>query len=109
MATKKQKLNFNKFFPESTTFVVLEGYAKGSDDYDVTLRLGDGSNNVTLFTTDWYKDGNAVLKALKDAVDKAIEFQEMATKMGKVESVSLIDILSKRPKKETNKKAATKK
>lgn len=104
---KKEKLSFNKFFPESTSFIVLDGFAKGSDDFDVTLKVGDGNNTVTLFTTDWYKDGKTMLKALQDAVNKAVEFQEKALNMAKVdfEERSVFDGLKvSKPKKKAAKK-----
>jgi hypothetical protein len=110
MATKKEKVNFSKFFPSSTSYVVLEGYAKGSDDFDVTLKMGDGSNQFTVFTTDWYKDGDAVLKAMREAIDKALEFQDKAAKMGKAaKPQDIFDSVFPTPKKAAPKKKATKK
>ena len=76
----KEKVSFSKFFPESTTFIVLDGYANGKDDFDVTLKIGDGSDQVTLFATDWYKNAN-LLKTLQEAVTKAVEFQNKALGM----------------------------
>lgn len=111
MATKKEKLNFSKFFPESTSYVVLEGYAKGSDDYDVTLKIGDGGERITLFTTDWYKD-DKMLKALQEAVQKALDFQQKAMKMAKVDlDIPEFDFPVVKAKRATapKKKAATKK
>lgn len=109
MATKKEKLSFSKFFPESTSYVVLEGYAKGSDDFDITLKVGDGGEHITLFATDWYNK-NGMLKAVKEAVDKALEFQEKAIKMAKVEAPkNLFEDIFPAPKKAAPKKKVAKK
>ena len=83
---KTEKLNFSKFFPESTAFVSISGEAKGSDDFHIDVKIGDGEKSVSLWTSDWYKgDPLATLKAIQEGVTKAIEFQQKALKMPKIE------------------------
>lgn len=84
---KTEKLSFSKFFPESTAFVSVSGKATASDNFSVDVKIGDGSESINLFTTDWYKDDSlATLKAIQEGITKAIEFQQKALKMPKQES-----------------------
>ena len=83
---KAEKLKFSKFFPESTSYVSITGRASAPDDFNINVRIGDGDNSVSLFTTDWYKDdGLATLKAIQEGITKAIEFQQNALKMPKID------------------------
>lgn len=81
---KTDKLKFSKFFPDSTSYVSITGRASASDDFNINVRIGDGNDSVSLFTTDWYKDdGLATLKAIQEGITKAIEFQQKAMKLPK--------------------------
>jgi hypothetical protein len=86
--TKTEKLNFSKFFPQSSAFVTVSGEAVGSDDFHVRVKIGDGDEAITIFTTDYVgNESLAALKAIQEGVAKAIEFQQKALKLPKVESV----------------------
>ena len=105
---KTEKLNFSKFFPESTAFVSISGEAKGSDDFHIDVKIGDGEKSVSLWTSDWYKgDPLATLKAIQEGVTKAIEFQQKALKMPKFDKpdpVAFWDAVEKAvPKKKAKK------
>lgn len=109
---KTEKLNFSKFFPESTAFVSINGEAKGSDDFHIDVKIGDGEKSVSLWTSDWYKgDPVATLKAIQEGVTKALEFQQKALKMPKMEirDVRPWDNFIKDSVVPATKKAATKK
>ena len=83
---KSEKLNFSKFFPDSTSFVSVSGSALGADDFSVNVKIGDGDSAVSIFTSDWFKDDSlATLKAIQEGVTKAIEFQQKALKLPKVD------------------------
>ena len=82
--TKTEKLNFSKFFPDSTSYVSVSGSAIGSDDFSVNVKIGDGNESISIFASDWYKDDAlATLKAIQEGVTKAIEFYEKALKLPK--------------------------
>ena len=82
---KTEKLNFSKFFPESTSFVSVTGSAVSPDDFNVSVKIGDGSESISIFTSDWYKDDAlSTLKAIQEGVQKAIEFHQKALKLPKV-------------------------
>ena len=84
--TKTEKLNFSKFFPDSTSYVSVSGSAIGSDDFSVNVKIGDGNESISIFASDWYKDDAlATLKAIQEGVTKAIEFQQKALKLPKVD------------------------
>jgi hypothetical protein len=81
---KTEKLSFSKFFPESTAYVSVSGKATASDNFNIDVKIGDGSESISLFTTDWYKDDSlATLKAIQEGITKAIEFQQKALKLPK--------------------------
>ena len=108
---KSEKLNFSKFFPDSTSFVSVSGSALGADDFSVNVKIGDGDSAVSIFTSDWFKDDSlATLKAIQEGVTKAIEFQQKALKMPKIDvpfSGRLWDVAEKKttaPKKKAAKK-----
>jgi len=82
---KTEKLNFSKFFPESTAYVSVSGKATASDNFNIDVKIGDGNESISLFTTDWYKDdGLATLKAIQEGVQKAIDFHQKALSLPKV-------------------------
>ena len=83
---KTEKLSFSKFFPESTAYVSVSGKATASDNFNIDVKIGDGSESISVFTTDWYKDDSlATLKAIQEGITKAIEFQQKALKLPKQE------------------------
>ena len=84
--SKTEKLSFSKFFPESTAYVSVSGKATASDNFNIDVKIGDGSESISLFTTDWYKDdGLATLKAIQEGVQKAIDFHQKALSLPKIE------------------------
>jgi hypothetical protein len=112
--TKIEKLSFSKFFPQTTSYVSVTGHATSPEDFSVNVKIGDGDEAVSLFTTDWYKDdGLATLKAIQEGVQKAIEFHQKALKMPKVEVPEHWSIWDESPVgngvKEAKQKAAAKK
>jgi hypothetical protein len=91
MTSKKQTINFNKFFPEDNAFVSLSGmYNPTADgifdeefDLDLTIQSATG-RFVNLYA--WLLDKEEALKQLKaihEATGKAIEFYEAAAKAKK--------------------------
>ena len=83
---KTEKLSFSKFFPESTAYVSVSGKATAPDNFNIDVKIGDGSESISLFTTDWYKDdGLATLKAIQEGVQKAIDFHQKVLSLPKVE------------------------
>jgi hypothetical protein len=83
---KTEKLSFSKFFPESTAYVSVSGKATSPDNFNIDVKIGDGSESISLFTTDWYKDDSlATLKAIQEGVQKAIDFHQKALSLPKIE------------------------
>ena len=83
---KTEKLSFSKFFPESTAYVSVSGNATSPDNFNIDVKIGDGSESISLFTTDWYKDDSlATLKAIQEGVQKAIDFHQKALSLPKIE------------------------
>ena len=80
---KAEKINFSKFFPETTNFVVVTGSATSPSDFDLTVEIGDGSDKATYYVSDWIKGDLTSLKAIQEGVTKAIEFYEKALKLPK--------------------------
>ncbi len=89
MATKKQaakKISFNKFFPEDSSFVTLNGkfnpeatsLSRLMGDLDVDLVIQNGTGQyINLYT--WLGEHTTTLKHLKaiqEATTKAIKFIE---------------------------------
>lgn len=84
--TTKKKISFNKFFPESDSFVTLTGnYDPASaasnifmDDFDLDLTIQTATGRfINLYT--WLDEQNATLtqlKAIHEATGKAIQFIE---------------------------------
>lgn len=82
---KAEKLNFSKFFPDSTSFVSVSGSAVGSDDFNLNVKIGDGENAVTIYASEWFKDDAlAHLKAIQEGVQKAIDFHQKALSLPKL-------------------------
>lgn len=84
MTTKKQTVNFNKFFPDDDFYVALSGVldpkADVYDMLDMNLTIQNGTNRAINFYT-WFSDNGATLKQLKainEATSKAIKFLEEA-------------------------------
>ena len=73
---KADKIEFSKFFPQTTSFVVVTGAAEGSDDFNISVEIGDGSDKVTFYLSDWFgnKNGVASLKAIQEGIQKALDF-----------------------------------
>ncbi len=102
---KTEKLNFSKFFPQSTSYVSVTGNATSPEDFSVNVKIGDGSESISLFTTDWYKDdGLATLKAIQEGVQKAIDFHQKALSLPKVEAPSLFPLWETPAKMKTPKR-----
>lgn len=79
MGTRKVK--YSKFFADGCSFVSVIGRVRGSNDYDVTLNIGDGNSKVEFFLSDFYKtEALAQLKAIQEGVKVAIEFYESCSK-----------------------------
>lgn len=82
---KTEKLNFSKFFPDSTSFVSVTGSAVSPDDFNVSVKIGDGSESISIYASDWYKDDAlSTLKAIQEGVQKAIDFHQKALGLPKL-------------------------
>jgi hypothetical protein len=91
MTTKKQTVNFSKFFPDDNAFVTLSGVfnpkADGifDEEFDLDLTIQSAGGRFVNFYS-WLCDKDAALKQLKainEATGKAIEFYEAAAKAKK--------------------------
>jgi len=86
MTTKKQTINFSKFFPEDNAFVSLSGMfdpkADGifDEEFDLDLTIQSaGGRFINLYS--WLVDKDSALKQMKaihEATGKAIKFYEDA-------------------------------
>jgi hypothetical protein len=82
MTTKKQTVNFNKFFPDDNAFVTLKGAFNPladsifDDEFDLDLTIQSATGRfVNLYS--WVGQEDETLKHLKaihEATGKAIEF-----------------------------------
>jgi hypothetical protein len=81
---KSEKLNFSKFFPDSTDFVVVSGYATSPEDYDVKIKIGSGDDRVSFYLSDWLKGDLNSLKAIQEGIQKAIDFHQKALSLPKL-------------------------
>jgi len=111
---KTEKLNFSKFFPDTTNFIVVSGEAKSPTDFDLSVKIGDGTDQACFYLSDWMNSGDlSALKAIQEGINKAIEFHAKALKLPKVETgVFPWEVSAKKakPAKATaSKKATTKK
>jgi hypothetical protein len=96
-----RKVKYSKFFPDSCSFVSVVGRVRGSDDYDVSLDIGDGNVKVNFFLSDFYKvEALAQLKAIQEGVRVAIEFYESSSKSPATKEKPA----AKKPKKVASKK-----
>lgn len=73
---KADKIEFSKFFPQTTSFVVVTGAAEGSDEFNISVEIGDGSDKVSFYLSDWFggKNNVASLKAIQEGIQKALDF-----------------------------------
>ena len=100
MTTKKQTVNFNKFFPEDNAFVSLSGMfnpnADGifDEEFDLDLTIQSaGGRFINLYS--WMTDKDSALqqmKAIHEATGKAIEFYEAAAKAKKEKKAKPIKV-----------------
>ena len=82
---KTEKLNFSKFFPESTSYVSVTGSAVSPDDFSLNVKIGDGDESISIFASDWFKDDAlSHLKAIQEGVQKAIDFHQKALGLPKL-------------------------
>ena len=82
---KTEKLNFSKFFPDSTSFISVSGSAVSPEDFSVNVKIGDGSESISIFASDWYKDDAlSHLKAIQEGIQKAIDFHQKALNLPKL-------------------------
>lgn len=112
-----EKVSFAKFFPESQQYVVIRGKASSPSDFGLTVDIGDGENKSTFYLDPWSnRDSSAILKAMSDAVQQALEFYEKALRLPAMPSTekipydSLYQMFNKeKPAKAAKKPAAKKK
>ena len=91
MTSKKQTINFSKFFPDDNAFVNLKGVfnplavSPFDDEFDLDLTIQTATNrSVNLYA--WVTSNDETLKQLKaihEATGKAIEFYETVAKAKK--------------------------
>jgi hypothetical protein len=91
MTSKKQTVNFSKFFPEDNAFISLSGmfnpnakdFLDEEFDLDLTIQSA-GGRFINLYS--WLDTNESTLKQMKaihEATGKAIEFYESAAKAKK--------------------------
>ena len=72
MRKSKEKVSFNKFFPEDNQFVNLQGNYWDHDNWEVNVTVSGGARDyVYLWVTDYDKNADAFLNELATAVSKA--------------------------------------
>jgi hypothetical protein len=82
---KAEKLNFSKFFPNTTSFVSVSGSAASPDDFNINVKIGDGDSAVSIYASEWFKDDAlAHLKAIQEGIQKAIDFHQKALGLPKL-------------------------
>lgn len=102
---KTEKLNFSKFFPQSTAFVSITGEAVSPDDFSVNVKIGDGSESISIFASDWYKDDAlSQLKAIQEGIQKAIDFHQKALSLPKLQVPEVWSSWDNTPKAKTAKR-----
>lgn len=92
--TKKNKINFNKFFPQINGFITVEGKQTTAEEWDLSVVLQNGTgHHINIWASDWLGTGHEVLylKALKEAVDKSIQFVEKCQAEKKAAKKVVID------------------
>jgi hypothetical protein len=74
-----EKVSFSKFFPDTQSFVVVKGMAKGLDDFWMQLDIGDGVEKASFNITEYNrKQSVEMLKAMQKAIQESLEFFESA-------------------------------
>lgn len=101
---KTEKLNFSKFFPESTDHIVVSGFANSADDFDLTVKIGSGGDQVSFYLSDWLKGDLASLKAIQEGVQKAIDFHQKALSLPKVKVPEVWSVWENEPKAKATKR-----
>jgi hypothetical protein len=97
---KSEKLNFSKFFPESTSFVSVSGSAIAADDFSINVKIGDGDSAVSIYASEWFKDDAlAHLKAIQEGIQKAIDFHQKALGLPKLNTSETWSIWDNEPTK----------
>ena len=115
-----EKVNFSKFFPTSQQFVVIKGTAKSPTDFNMSVDIGDGVEKASFYVDQFgYKDNLNMMKAMRDAMQQALEFYEKAMVLPELKSDKatflpfggLVSNKKEAPKKKAavKKKAAAKK
>lgn len=110
----KEKVEFSKFLPSSQQFIVIKGSASSPNDFSLNIDIGDGSDKASFYIDDHYfKDGVVMLRAMRDAFQKSLEFYEKAMKLPvetpEKSNVIWEDLFSKKVQKPAKKKATSKK
>lgn len=74
----KDKINFNKFFPDENSFINVDGAFTDATDWWVDLTLQTGLRESTQLWVSDYKPQDSLkqLRALLEATEKAIAFAE---------------------------------
>ncbi len=109
-----EKVNFSKFFPTSQQFVVIKGTAKSPTDFNMSVDIGDGVEKASFYVDQFgYKDNLNMMKAMRDAMQQALEFYEKAMVLPELKSDKATFLpfggLMSNKKEEPKKKAAAKK
>ena len=121
----QEKVSFAKFFPTSQQFIVIKGEAKSPTDFNMSIDIGDGEDKASFYFDPYgYKDNINMMRAMRDAMQQALEFYEKTMRLpamkGMTVKSSLSDLLAswekdevavEEPKKKpaAKKKAAAKK
>ena len=100
MTTKKQTVNFSKFFPEDNAFVSLSGMynplasSPFDEEFDLDLTIQSaGGRFINLYS--WLDTNESTLKQMKaihEATGKAIEFYEAARQAKKEKKAKPIKV-----------------
>ena len=103
----KEKVAFSKFFPHSQQFVVVEGKATSPSDFSINIDIGDGSEKTSFYIdSDYFKDNAAMLRAMRDAMQRGLEFYEKAMKLPVIKPAKGLDVDSLLASWNINKKPA---
>lgn len=95
----QEKVSFAKFFPTSQQFVVIRGEAKSPTDFNMSIDIGDGNDKASFYFDPYgYKDNLNMMKAMRDAMQQALEFYEKTLRLPAMKGThggsSLSDLLS---------------
>lgn len=92
MRKSKEKVSFNKFFPEDNQFVNLQGNYWDHDNWEVNVTINGGSRDQVYFwVTDYDKNADAFLNELATAVSKAQDAIAKFRNRAKVEATAAKD------------------